>query len=219
MSIPLVTRIVIAHDHTMVRRGVKQVLDREADMRVVGEAEDGAEAVKLTLAGGVDLAVLDVSMPRLTGLQAAREITRRNPEIRVLMLSMHDGEQYLFGALEAGAAGYVLKTAADRDLVHAVRAAMRGEPFLYPGAVRALVKDYLERAKRGEATPKDPLTPREQEIVKLIAEAYTNDEIAAALVISKKTVERHRANVLEKLGMRDRVELTRYAIRRGLVEP
>jgi len=219
MAIPLVTRILVADDHTMVRRGVKQVLDREADMEVVAEAEDGAQAVKLALAGGVDLAVMDVSMPRLTGLQAAREITGRNPEIRVLMLSMHDGEQYLFGALEAGAAGYVLKTAADRDLVHAVRAAMRGEPFLYPGAVRALVRDYLERARRGEATPKDPLTPREQEVVKLIAEAYTNDEIAAELVISKKTVERHRANVLEKLGMRDRVELTRYAIRRGLVEP
>jgi DNA-binding NarL/FixJ family response regulator len=155
----------------------------------------------------------------MTGLQAAREITHRNPEIRVLMLSMHDSDQYFFEALEAGASGYVLKTAADLDLVKAVRSAMRGEPFLYPGAVRALVRDYLERARRGEATPRDPLTPREQEIVKLIAEAHTNDEIAELLVISKKTVERHRANILEKLGMRDRVELTRYAIRRGLVEP
>lgn len=203
----------------MVRRGVKQVLDRQADMRVVAEAEDGAEAVELALAGGVDLAVLDVSMPRLTGLQAAREIIHRSPEVRVLMLSMYAGEQYLFEALEAGAAGYVLKTAADRDLVDAVRAAMRGEPFLYPDAVRALVRDYLDRARRGEGAPKDPLTPREQEVVKLIAEAYTNEDIAATLVISKKTVERHRANILEKLGMRDRVELTRYAIRRGLVEP
>jgi len=218
MSIPLVTRILIADDHTMVRRGVRQVLDREPDMRVVAEAEDGAEAVKLALEGGVDLAVLDVSMPRMTGIQAAREITQRT-DVRALMLSMHDGEQYLFSALEVGASGYVLKTAADRDLVDAVRAAMRGEPFLYPGAVRALVRDHLERARRGEEVPEDPLTPREQEIVKLIAEAYTNEEIAATLVISKKTVERHRANILEKLGMRDRVELTRYAIRRGLIEP
>jgi DNA-binding NarL/FixJ family response regulator len=218
MSIPLVTRILIADDHTMVRRGVRQVLDREPDMRVVAEAEDGAEAVKLALAGGIDLAVLDVSMPRMTGIQAAREITQRT-DVRALMLSMHDGEQYLFSALEVGAAGYVLKTAADRDLVDAVRAAMRGEPFLYPGAVRALVRDHLERARRGEEIPEDPLTPREQEIVNLIAEAYTNDEIAEQLVISKKTVERHRANILEKLGMRDRVELTRYAIRRGLIEP
>jgi DNA-binding NarL/FixJ family response regulator len=218
MSIPLVTRILIADDHTMVRRGVRQVLDREPDMRVVAEAEDGAEAVKLALAGGIDLAVLDVSMPRMTGIQAAREITQRT-DVRALMLSMHDGEQYLFSALEVGAAGYVLKTAADRDLVDAVRAAMRGEPFLYPGAVRALVRDHLERARRGEEIPQDPLTPREQEIVKLIAEAHTNEEIAEQLVISKKTVERHRANILEKLGMRDRVELTRYAIRRGLIEP
>jgi DNA-binding NarL/FixJ family response regulator len=218
MSIPLVTRILIADDHTMVRRGVRQVLDREPDMRVVAEAEDGAEAVKLALAGGIDLAVLDVSMPRMTGIQAAREITQRT-DVRALMLSMHDGEQYLFSALEVGAAGYVLKTAADRDLVDAVRAAMRGEPFLYPGAVRALVRDHLERARRGEVIPQDPLTPREQEIVKLIAEAHTNEEIAEQLVISKKTVERHRANILEKLGMRDRVELTRYAIRRGLIEP
>jgi DNA-binding NarL/FixJ family response regulator len=218
MSIPLVTRILIADDHTRVRRGVRQVLDREPDMRVVAEAEDGAEAVKLALAGGIDLAVLDVSMPRMTGIQAAREITQRT-DVRALMLSMHDGEQYLFSALEVGAAGYVLKTAADRDLVDAVRAAMRGEPFLYPGAVRALVRDHLERARRGEEIPQDPLTPREQEIVKLIAEAHTNEEIAEQLVISKKTVERHRANILEKLGMRDRVELTRYAIRRGLIEP
>jgi len=218
MSIPLVTRILIADDHTMVRRGVRQVLDREPDMRVVAEAEDGAEAVKLALEGGIDLAVLDVSMPRMTGIQAAREITQRTG-VRALMLSMHDGEQYLFSALEVGASGYVLKTAADRDLVDAVRAAMRGEPFLYPGAVRALVRDHLERARRGEEVPEDPLTPREQEIVKLIAEAYTNEEIAEMLVISKKTVERHRANILEKLGMRDRVELTRYAIRRGLIEP
>jgi DNA-binding NarL/FixJ family response regulator len=218
MSVPLVTRILIADDHTMVRRGVRGVLDREPDMRVVAEAEDGAEAVKLALEGGVDLAVMDVSMPRMTGIQAAREITQRS-DVRVLMLSMHDGEQYLFSALEVGASGYVLKTAADRDLVDAVRAAMRGEPFLYPGAVRALVRDHLERARRGEEVPRDPLTPREQEIVKLIAEAHTNEEIAEALVISKKTVERHRANILEKLGMRDRVELTRYAIRRGLIEP
>jgi len=216
---PLVTRILVADDHTVVRRGLHQVLDREPDMEIVAEASDGAEAVRIALAGGIDLALLDVSMPRLTGLQAAREIVHRNPEIRVLMLSMHDNEQYLFEALEAGASGYVLKTAADRDLVNAVRAAVRGEPFLYPGAVRALIRDYLERARRGEAVPKDPLTPREQEVVKLIAEAHTNDEIAEMLVISKKTVERHRANILEKLGMRDRVELTRYAIRRGLVEP
>jgi DNA-binding NarL/FixJ family response regulator len=158
-------------------------------------------------------------MPRKTGLQAAREITHRRPEVRVLMLSMHDNEQYLFEAIRMGASGYVLKSAVDRDLVEACRAAMRGEPFLYPGAVRALMREYLERVRAGEAVRDEMLTPREEEIVKLVAEAHTNDEIGALLHISKKTVERHRANVLEKLGMRDRVELTRYAIRRGLVQP
>jgi DNA-binding NarL/FixJ family response regulator len=135
------------------------------------------------------------------------------------MLSMHDSEQYLFEAISAGASGYVLKSAVDRDLVEACRAAMRGEPFLYPGAVRALMREYLDRARAGEALHKDLLTPREEEIVKLVAEAHTNEEIGEMLFISKKTVERHRANILEKLGMRDRVELTRYAIRRGLVQP
>jgi DNA-binding NarL/FixJ family response regulator len=220
VSVPLVTQVLLADDHPLFRRGLRQVLDKQADMRVVDEVSDGAEAVDRALAGDVHLALLDVSMPRMTGLQAAREITRRDPGVRVLIVSMHDNERYFFEALEAGASGYVLKTAADRDVVDAVRAAMRGEPFLYPGAVRALVRDYLERARRGETeTSKEPLTPRELEIVKLIAEAHNNDEIAGMLVISKKTVERHRANILEKLGMSDRVELTRYAIRRGLVEP
>jgi DNA-binding NarL/FixJ family response regulator len=135
------------------------------------------------------------------------------------MLSMHDNEQYLFEALKAGASGYVLKTAADRDLVEACRAALRGEPFLYPSAIAALVRDFLERARSGDASPADPLTPRELEVLKLIAEAHTNDQIAELLIISRKTVERHRENLMGKLGMSDRVELTRYAIRRGLVEP
>jgi DNA-binding NarL/FixJ family response regulator len=185
----------------------------------LAEAGDGTEAVELGLREQIHLAILDVMMPRRTGLQAAAELSQRRPELKLLMLSMHDSEQYLFEALKAGASGYVLKTAADRDLVEAVRAAMRGEPFLYPAAVRALVRDYLDRASRGETTPEDPLSPRELEVVKLIAEGLTSEEIAEQLFISKKTVDRHRANMLEKLGMRNRVELTRYAIRRGLVVP
>jgi DNA-binding NarL/FixJ family response regulator len=215
----LQTRIMLADDHAVVRRGLRLVLEGEPDLRVVAEAGDGAEAVELGLSPDVDLAVLDVSMPRKTGLQAARELTSRRPDVRVLILSMHDNEQYLFEALRAGASGYVLKSVADRDLVEACRATMRGEPFLYPGAVRALMRDFVERARRGEDTRDDPLTPRETEIVKLIAEARTTRDIAAELVISEKTVERHRTNILAKLGMRDRVELVRYAIRRGLVEP
>jgi DNA-binding NarL/FixJ family response regulator len=195
------------------------VLNAQADFEVVAEATDGEEAVARALAEDVDLAILDISMPRKTGLQAAREITHRKPELRVLILSMHDNEQYLFEAIKVGASGYVLKSAVDRDLVEACRAAMRGEPFLYPGGVRALMREYVERARAGEVLRGELLTPREEEIVKLVAEAHTNEEIGDLLFISKKTVERHRANILEKLGMRDRVELTRYAIRRGLVEP
>jgi DNA-binding NarL/FixJ family response regulator len=211
--------VLLADDHTVVRHGLRLVLESEPDLRVVAEAGDGAQAIERGLRAEVDLAILDVSMPRMTGLQAAAELTRRRPDLRVLILSMHDSEHYLFQALKAGASGYVLKTVADRDLVEACRAAMRGEPFLYPGAVRALMRDWLERVRRGEDIDDDPLTPREIEIVKLIAEARTSRQIAELLVISEKTVERHRTNILAKLGMRDRVELVRYAIRRGLVQP
>jgi DNA-binding NarL/FixJ family response regulator len=219
MTVPLKARVLLADDHPIVLRGLMLVLDQQPDFEVVAEAHDGAEAVDRVMSEDIDLAILDVSMPRMTGLQAAREITQRKPDVRVLILSMHENEEYFFEALAMGASGYVLKTAVDRDLVEACRAAMRGEPFLYPGAVRALIREHLERARRGEAGRADPLTPREQQIVKLIAEAQNNDQIAELLFISKKTVERHRANILEKLGMRDRVELTRYAIRRGLVQP
>lgn len=215
---PLKTRILLADDHAVVRRGLRMVLDAEPDLEVVAEAGDGAEAVELAVSEDVDLVILDVTMPRLTGIQAAEQIAKRAPGLRVLILSMHDDERYFFEALRAGASGYVLKSVADRDLVEACRATMRGEPFIYPSAVKALVRDHLERAKAGEPFTDDPLTPRETEIVKLIAEGNTSREIAETLVISEKTVERHRANILEKLAMRDRVDLTRYAIRRGLVQ-
>ena len=212
-------RVLLADDHVMVRRGLRMILGAQPDLDVVAEAGDGAEAVELARTTALELAILDVSMPRLTGLQAAAQLTREHPHLRVLMLSMHDNEQYLFEALRAGASGYVLKTAADRDLVEACRAVLRGQPFLYPSGIATLIRDYLDRARDGEAVPADPLTPRELEVVKLVAEAYTSEQIAQALAISRKTVERHREHVLAKLGMRDRVELTRYAIRRGLIEP
>jgi DNA-binding NarL/FixJ family response regulator len=217
--VPLKTRILLADDHAMVRRGLRMVLDAEPDLEVVDEASDGAEAVDRIVNGDVDLAILDVTMPRMTGLQAARELRRRGSDAKVLVLSMHDNEQYLYEALKAGAAGYVLKSAAHKDLVEACRAAMRGEPFLYPGAITALIKDFLTHAHEGGPDRENPLTPREEEVTKLIAEGHTSKEIARLLVLSEKTVERHRANILEKLGLRDRVDLTRYAIRRGLIEP
>jgi DNA-binding NarL/FixJ family response regulator len=216
---PLKTRILLADDHVLVRRGLKLMLDAEPDLEVVAEAGDGAEAVQRALTGDVDLAIIDISMPRMTGLQAIAELHRRLPELRTLILSMHENERYLYEALKAGASGYVLKTVADRDLVEACRAAMRGEAFIYPGVMTTLIRDYLRQAHQDEPIRADPLTAREREVVKLIAESYSTREIADALVISEKTVDRHRANILEKLGMHDRVELTRYAIRRGLVEP
>ena len=213
VTVPLVTRVLIADDHPIVRRGLHELLDAEADFHVVAEAADGAEAVQRALDDDVDLAILDVAMPRLTGLQAARQLAERRPQLHLLILSMHENEQFLFEALRAGASGYIVKTTADRDLVEACRAAVRGQAFLHAGAVTTLVRDYLERG--GDA---DPLTPRELEVVKLVAEAHSTEQIADLLVISPKTVERHRENILAKLGMRDRVELTRWAIRHGLVE-
>ena len=219
MNAPQPVRILLADDHALVRRGVRLILDHEPGLEVVAEAGDGAEAVALARDLDIDLAVLDVAMPRMTGLQAAREMSRRRNPPRILMLSMYDNEQYFFESLKAGASGYVLKSVADQDLVEACHAAMRGESFLYPGVASALVRDYLERVRRGERVPATVLTPREDEVIKLIAEGYSSREIADALVISPKTVERHRSNILAKLGMRDRTDLTRYAIRAGLVEP
>jgi len=209
-------RLLIADDHGVVRGGLRLLLDRQPDMEVVAEAADGAEALAEALAHRPDLAILDVAMPRLTGLQATREIRAADPDVRVLILSMHDDERYLFEALKAGASGYVLKQKADQDLVDAVRAVGRNEPFLTNSALRSLVREWMADASSG---PREPLSPREQEVLKLLAEAHTNREISEVLGVSAKTVEHHRASILRKLGMRDRVELVRYAIRRGLVEP
>jgi len=215
----LKARILLADDHALVRHGLRMVLEEQPDLEVIAEAGDGIEAVRAGLEEDVDLAVLDIAMPRMTGLRAARELHRRRPELRVLMLSMHENERYLHEALKAGACGYVVKAVADRELVEACRAALRGESFLYPGATSGPVPEPLQDAEGLEPAPDDPLTARELEVAKLIAEGYSGREIADTLVISEKTVERHRANILEKLDVRGRVELTRYAIRRGLVEP
>ncbi|MFC8826471.1 response regulator [Streptomyces sp. NPDC057137] len=216
---PVPTRILLADDHALVRRGVRLILDGEPDLTVVAEAGDGAEAIEMAREHRPDLAILDIAMPRLTGLQAARELSRLLPDTRILILTMYDNEQYFFEALKCGASGYVLKSVADRDLLEACRAAMRDEPFLYPGAVTALIRNYLDRVRRGDSIPEKAVTAREEEILKLVAEGHSSKEIAELLVISAKTVERHRANLLQKLGLKDRVELTRYAIRAGLIEP
>ena len=218
MPIPLVTRILVADDFPVVRSGLKRVLDDAARPR--GRGRGGETALKRSQrpsSEDVHLAILDVSMPRMTGIQATAELAKRKPELRVLILSMHDSEQFLFEALKAGASGYVLKSEADQDIVEACRQTMRGQSFLYPSAVATLVRDYVERG-RPDDKQFDILTPRELQVLKLIAEAKTSKEIAKELFISIKTVERHRQNILNKLGMSDRVELTRYAIRRGLIQ-
>ena len=208
-------RVVIADDHGIVRSGIRLLLERQGDLEVIAEAADGIEARDTVVRERPDLAILDVKMPGLTGLQATREIKAQTPETNVLILSMHDDERYLFEALKAGASGYVLKSQADTDLLDAIRSVERGEHVLSPGAQQTLIRDLLER---GEPAGSD-LTPREEEIVKLVAEANTTREIAGMLHLSEKTVENHRANAMKKLGMRDRVELVRYAIRQGLIEP
>lgn len=218
MTVPLKAGVLIADDHQLVRDGLRALIDASADLEVIAVASDGISAVHEGLDPRVHLAILDVAMPKCTGLQAARELSRRRPDVKILMLSMHDVDEYFLEAVKAGAAGYVLKTVADRDLVEACRAALRGETFIYPSTIRALLREHLERNADTEV-PADLLTDREQQVVKLVAEGHTSDEIARTLFISPRTVERHRENVLAKLGLRNRVDLTRYAIRRGLVEP
>jgi len=208
-------RLLIADDHGIVRGGLRLLLDRQPDMQVVAEASDGVEAVEIALRERPDVCVLDVSMPRMTGLQATVEIRSHAPEILVLLLSMYDDERYLFEALQAGASGYILKQEADTALVEAVRAVVRGEPFMTNAAEKSLLREWMADDSTG---PSEPLTLREREVLKLIAEAYTNKAIGETLHLAEKTVESHRANLMRKLEMRDRVELVRYAIRRGLIE-
>jgi DNA-binding NarL/FixJ family response regulator len=208
-------KLLIADDHGIVRGGLRLLLDRQPDMQVVAEACDGVEAVQMALRERPDICVLDVSMPRMTGLQATVEIKTHAPQIGVLLLSMYDDERYLFEALQAGASGYILKQEADTALVDAVRAVARGEPFMTNAAEQSLLREWMADDSAG---PVEPLTLREREVLKLIAEAYTNKAIGETLHLSEKTVESHRANLMRKLEMRDRVELVRYAIRRGLIE-
>lgn len=216
----MTVRVLIADDHPIVRVGLRRLLEREPDIEVVGEAADGAEAVEMAVSASVDLVILDVAMSRKTGLQAADELARRRPQTRVLMLSMYDNEQYIVAAARAGAAGYVLKSIADAEIVAACRACLAGNEFVTPFPVTGSTRAEIERVRAGKPSRNDDvLTPREIEVLKLVAEGRSSQEIAADLVISPKTVERHRANLMQKLGVRDRVHLTRHAIKRGLVEP
>ena len=209
-------KVLIADDHPVVRQGLKMMLSSDPELEVVGEARDGDEAFEKAHSVDWDVAVLDYSMPGRGGVELLADVKHDYPDRPVLILSIYPEDPHGLRALKAGAAGYVLKTEADQDLVAAVRAVQRGEPFLTNAAERSLVREWMADDAAG---PREPLTPREREVVKLIAEAHTNRSIAETLHLAEKTVESHRANVLRKLGMRDRVELVRYAIRRGLIEP
>ncbi len=213
------TRVLLADDHAIVREGVKMILTRESDIEVVGEASDGAQALEMVALLKPAVVVMDISMPGMGGIEATQHVTERYPGVHVLALTMHEDESYVFKLLRAGASGYVLKRAAAQDLVQAVRAAAKGEAFLYPSVARKVVEDYLRRVETGEDRERyDGLTEREKEILTLIAQGLSNQQIAQKLYISIKTVQTHRAHILEKLGLHDRTELVRYAIRKGLIE-
>lgn len=209
-------RILLADDHAMLRDGVRMVLEAHPGFEVVGTADNGVEAVALAHSLHPDIAVLDVAMPVLNGLDATREIRSGCPGTEIVILSMHEGEDYLREALRAGAAGYVLKRAAAKELVGAIQAVQRGESYLDPVLTRTLISDYVRKVDRTDL-PADALTDRELEVLKLVAEGLTNRQIAARLNISIKTVQSHRANLMDKLDLHDRTELVRYAIRRGLI--
>jgi len=216
-------RVLLADDHTILRQGIRMLLEAQEDMEVVGEAVNGRVAVEQSRALNPEVVLMDISMPELNGLEATRQIKREFPGTQVVILTMHESEEYLIKILQAGATGYVLKQAADRDLIEAVRIASRGDTYLYPRIATRLVSDYLRRIESTSSEEFDAayesLTAREREILKLIAEGHTNKEIAEILVLSVKTVENHRYSLMNKLNAHDRGELVKYAIRIGLIQP
>ena len=215
-------RVFLADDHAVLRSGLRLLIDAQPDLQVVGEAGDGEAAVQLVAAlaqdGGVDVVVLDIGMPRLSGLEALRQIKARFPDLAVLILTMHASEPYLFQVIQTGGAGYVLKQTVDEHLLRAIHTAARGEPFLYPTMEARLLTDFVHRARRAgrQATGTYlTLTDREREVLSLVAQGYTTPEIADQLVVSARTAETHRAHIMSKLGLQTRAELVRYALREG----
>jgi two-component system response regulator NreC len=211
-------RIVLADDHQVLRSGLRALLNLEPDFEVVGEASNGIEAVKLAETLRPDIIVMDVSMPEMDGLQAAKNIRSLDLQSKIVMLTVHADEEYLFQSLKAGASGFVHKSSADRELIEAIRTANRGDVFLYPSAIKKLLGGYL-RGESRKADEKDSLTKREREVLKATAEGYTNHEIAEQLVISPKTVDTYRQRIMEKLNLHHRSELIRYALKRGYLVP
>lgn len=210
-------QVLIADDHTIVRSGLRLLLQAEPDIEVVGEALNGDEAVALAESLRPDMVLMDIAMPGMDGLEATRQIKARFPEMHVLVLTMHRSDEYFFEMLKAGASGYVLKGAETNELIGAIRAVARGEVFLYPTMAKQLLQDYLNRLKEGAGLPQPTLTPREREILRLLAEGYSNKEIAERLIVSPSTIHSHRTNLMRKLNLSSRHELIQYARKRGLI--
>ncbi len=214
-------KVLIADDHALLRSGLARLLGEIGEIEVVGEAENGLEAVQKAQELNPDIVLMDISMPVMNGMDATREIKKRSEDVKVLILTVHDNEEYLFQAFQSGAAGYVIKKAADSDLVNAINSVAHGDYVLHPAVTKMMVENYLEKLSwGGKSAPggNGQLTDREREILKLVAEGYTNREIAGSLFISVKTVDTHKANIMEKLKLHKRAELVHYALRKGFLQ-
>lgn len=213
-------RVLLVEDHAIVRQGVRMLLDGQPDMEVVGEADEGGKALALVAQMEPDVVLMDLAMPGINGLEATAEIKRRWPGVQVVALTVHDNDEYFFQMIRAGAAGYVLKGADPSELLEAIRTAHRGEVFLHPPLTTKLVRDYLRRVRLGEVSDSyDDLSERERQVLRLIGEGQTTQEIAETLGITPSTVQTHRAHIMQKLNLHRRSELIRYAVRRGLIGP
>jgi DNA-binding NarL/FixJ family response regulator len=211
------TKVLLVDDHAILRDGLKMVLDAQPGITVVGEAENGREALDLVEELHPDVVVMDIAMPQMNGAEATRQIKRRFPQTRVVILTMHENQQYLMQIVNAGATGAVLKRSAGSELVTAVKAAARGESFFSPSMASMLLEDYRVRLQQDEPDDADMFTEREREVLQLVAEGKTNKEISDLLTVSIKTVQTHRAHIMEKLGAHDRTDLVRYAMRKGII--
>lgn len=212
-------RVVLVDDHLIVRSGLRLLLQNNAEVEIVGEAGTAAEALDVIRRTSPDVVLMDIGLPDRSGIEVTRDIKRQFPKAAILALTIHEDEEYFFKMLEAGASGYVPKRAAPEELIAAIRTAASGEVYLYPSLAKLLVRDYLRAHSSKEETQFETLTPREREVLAMLAEGASNEEIASALVISPKTVERHRENIMRKLNLHSRAELVRYAIRKGIISP
>jgi two-component system response regulator NreC len=212
------TRLLLVDDHAVVRSGLRMLLENERDVEIVGEAENARQAIEAASELKPNVILMDIGLPDLSGIDATREIKKRVPEAAIVALTIHEDEEYFFKMLDAGATGYVPKRAAPEELLTAIRAAAQGQVYLYPSLAKLLVRDYLTGGRPTEGQPPSDITDREQQILTYLAEGASNDEIAQALVISPKTVARHRENLMRKLNLHSRSELVRYAIRKGIIK-